>query len=555
VFLLLPGTLYLGNLDEFRTAPLPLARLLLGPAVLLMAVALLALRLSRRPEFSRLCSVLAALVLLAWTQAYLLVWNYGVLDGSAIDWGAAPWRALDALLWIGGLAAAAAFHRRLGRPLAAAALALVALQAVVVGAQGVAQRDALALKHSKRLASNDLEAMARFSTARNVLHVVLDSFQADVFQQIVSGPGGDRARAALRGFTFFEEHLGTFPATYLALPVIVSGQVYRNQVPRAEFMEGAYGARSLTAAAHAAGYEVDVATDSWMLDLLTRGHVDHAYLTAQLPVAQEAAKLVDLALFRLAPHLAKRHVYSGQQWLAQRLFRRSTLMRFPYFTHNAFLATVARDFRADRPAPVYKYFHLMTTHAPFVVNEDCTPAGRVVERVREHVLAQSRCSLGFVLALLDRMREAGVYDDSLVVLMSDHGGHLPPLRYRQGSIVDGNMEYDLRPDFVGLATPLLAIKPPGATGAFAVSPALTSMSDVAATIDALAGFGGGLPGTSIWDPAYGASGRRRFYGYEWSRLDPISEYIAMIREHTVAGSAYDVASWRMGPVFLPPEPR
>lgn len=520
-----------------------------------MAVALLALRLSRRPEFSRLCSVLAALVLLAWAQAYLLVWNYGVLDGSAIDWGAAPWRALDVALWIGGLTAAAAFYRRLERPLVGAALTLVALQAAIVGAQGFAQRDALALKHSKRLASNDLEAMARFSTGRNVLHVVLDSFQADVFGQIVTGPGSDEARAALPGFTFFEEHLGTFPATYLALPVIVSGQVYRNELPRAEFMEGAYGGRSLTRAAHAAGYEVDVATDSWMLDLMTRGHVDHAYLTAQLPVVQEAAKLLDLALFRLVPHLAKSQVYAGQQWLTQRLFRRSTLMRFPYFTHNAFLAHVAKDFRADRPAPVYKYFHLMTTHAPFVVNDDCTPSGRVVERVREHVLAQSRCSLGYVVALLNRMREAGVYDDSLIVIMSDHGGHLPPLRYRQGSIVDGNMEYDLRPDFVGLATPLLAIKPPGASGPFAISPALTSMSDVAATIDALAGFGGGLPGTSIWDPAYGASGQRLFYGYEWSRLDPVSEYIAMIREHSVTGSAYDVASWRMGPVFLPPEPR
>ncbi|MGH8443260.1 MAG: sulfatase-like hydrolase/transferase [Nevskiaceae bacterium] len=553
VFIVLPGSQYMGNFAEFLTVPGAILRLLLAPAVLLILLAVIALRTSGRQDFSRYCSVVAALTLLAWAQSYLLVWDYGVLDGSPIDWGTPWWRGwVDSAVWVAGLGVAVAFHRRLAKPLATGAFVVVALQAGLLATDLVIHRDTLALKAGKRVAATQLDAMARFSPERNALHIVLDSFQADVFNEIVNGTGGDEFKAALSGFTFFEEHLGTFPATYLAMPVILSGQIYRNHVPKPGFMADAYSRGSVLTAARNAGFEVDVAGDSWLLDVAMQGKVDNAYLAAQLPLAQEAARVLDLGLFRLAPHWLKPLVYNDQHWLSQRLFSRSVLLRFAYFTHNAFLASITRRLAADRPAPVYKFFHVMTPHAPFVVNADCSPSGRVVERNRANVTAQSRCSLAFVVALLQRMKQAGIYDNSLIVLMGDHGGHIPPYRYRTGSIVDGDMVYELRPDFVALATPLLAIKPPGATGPLRTSTALTSMTDVAATIDALLGLGGKLPGRSLWDQAYPAAGERRFYGYEWSRRDPVSEYVGKVSEYRVVGSAYRSDSWHIGPEFLPP---
>lgn len=554
VFGVLPVSMYLGNLGEFLTHPGAIVRLLLVPAALLIVLALAGLRLSRTRDFSRFSSVVAMLTLLAWVEAYLLVWDYGLLDGSPIEWGTPAWRAgVDAVVWLGGIAAAVVLHRRLVGALTTAAMAVVVLQATLVLSEAFTHRKALALKASQHLAAGEIRAMARFSSGRNALHIVLDSFQADVFHEIVTGPGGADVQASLAGFTYFEEHLGTFPATYLAMPTIVSGQVYRNQEPRAQFMESAYAGRSLLNAAQAAGFEVDIAGDAWLLDLLMKGRFDNAYLTAQLPLAQEAARLLDLALFRLSPHPLKPWIYNEQKWLTQRLVARSELSKFAYFTHNAFVTSITRNFSADRAAPVYKFFHLMTPHAPFVVHPDCSPTDRVMPRIRETVTAQSRCSLAFVVRLLNRMKEAGIYDDSLIVLMGDHGGHIPPVRYRPRNVVQGDTVYDLRPDLVALATPLLAIKPPGDTGAFRISPALTSMTDVAATIDALLGLNAGMPGKSLWDDTYGQSPDRRFYGYHWSRLDPVSEYIEMIQEITVSGSAYQAESWQAGRVFLPPE--
>lgn len=553
VFVVLPGTLYVGNAQEFMTAPVSLALQLLVPAMLLLVTALLALRLGKRRDYSRFTSVTSALTLLAWIQAYLLVWDYGPLDGSPIDWGTATWRRwVDLPLWIAGLAAALGFHRRLATPLATAALAAVALQGGVLALDAFEQRKALALKQVQRAAANDLEAMARFSPDRNVLHIVLDSFQADVFKDIIEGPAGLYVKPALNGFTFFEENLGTFPATYLALPALLSGQVYRNQVPQAEFMESVYAGKSILNAARGAGFEIDLAGDAWMLTLLMKGRFDHAYLTAHASPTGDAARLLDLALFRLAPHVLKPAVYNGQRWRVLPLFARSELLHLPYFTHNAFLAKIAQRLAVDRPTPVYKYFHLMTTHAPFVVEPDCSWAGAVLNRVRETVTAQSQCSLAFVIALLEQMKQAGAYDNSLIVIMGDHGGHIPPHGYQESSFTQGDRTYTVSPAGLGLATPLLAIKPPGVTAPFRTSAALTSSTDVAATIDALLRLGAGLPGDSLMDETRDPAAERRFYGYKWSKMDPVSEYIELIMEYRVTGSAYRIESWHVAGEYPAP---
>lgn len=553
VFIVLPGSLYLGNLHAFMAPPGPIARLLLLPASLFMAIVWLSLKLSRRNDFSMLCSTLAALTLLCWIQSYVLVGHYGLLDGSPIDWSTPAWRAwVDLPIWALGLVAAAVFHRRVGQGLTTAAFVIVAAQAAVLVLDGVSHRDALKLKATQDSIANELEPMARFSSGRNVLHIVLDSFQADVFNDIMDGPAARNWRSALSGFTFFEENLGTFPATHLALPAIVSGKVFRNHMPRPEFMEVAFGGESILNAAHDAGFEVDIASDPMMLGLLMKGRFDNAYLTDRPSLVENAARIFDLALFRLAPHWLKPLVYQEQRWLIRRWAARSDLMKFPYFTHNAFLADITRRFAVDRAAPVFKFFHLMTTHAPFVVNQDCAYAGRVLPRVRETVTWQSACSLAFVVPLLERMKEAGIYDSSLIVIMADHGGHIPPHRYRPGHFVQGDKTYELPPELLGLATPLLAIKPPGTVRPFTTSSALTSTTDLAATIDDLLGLDADLPGLSLFDGNRSPVAERRFFGQHWSRDDFQSDYIQNIEEFRVSGSAYQIESWRFEAAHLPP---
>jgi hypothetical protein len=562
IFLLLPATLYVGNLVEFAASGLATLRTLFVPALALLLVLVIAGGLVERRGPGAFVAMIAALGVLAWIQAFLLVWDYGPLDGHRIDWSREPWRGwLDGAVWTVVLFAAWRFHRLLERPLSVALGALFIMQSGVLAAAAVDDRAALLEKFGASPRYDALPAMPRFSERRNVLHLILDSFQSDIFREIVTaGPGAQRYRSALDGFTFYEENSGVFPYTYFALPAILSGRIYRNDRPKKEFIREVFSGDTLLSAAAGAGFEVDIATEPLMLDMMANGPYTNAYLvpgqsgpSPRALAVNEAAKLLDLSLFRLAPHFLKRHVYNDERWLVQRATAGPEHLRYFYFAHNLFLHEIAKNMSADRPAPVYKFFHVMSPHAPMVVDDQCAYTGGAIERNRETVTWQSRCTLEFVIDLLGRMKELGIYDDALIVLMADHGGHIPPDRYRPPDPAETSRGFVMNPWVVAMASPLLLIKLPGASGPLRTSPAQTSALDTAATVGAILGLKERFPGTDVLGIEADAVRERRFYQYTWRRADYVTDYILPIQELLIRGSLYENDSWSFGEVFEPPD--
>lgn len=558
IFVLVPGTIYVGNLGEFAASGAAIFRNLAIPALIALLAFVVIGGIVERRGPGRFVALVAALSLLAWLQAFLLVWDYGSLDGHLIDWGHAAWRGwLDAAAWAGMLLCAALFARRLERPLVVAAVAVCIAQFGVLGAAAAQNRAEFLEKFGSAPTHDALPAMRQFSATQNVLHVILDSFQTDIFDEIVSnGPAGAGYRAALDGFVFYEENVGIFPYTYFALPAILSGRIYRNDLPKKEFIRQVFSGDTILNAAAASGFEIDIATEPLMLDMMTNGSYTNAYLvpgqsgpSPRALARSEAAELADLALFRLSPHFLKRRVYNDQRWLVQRALASEEHMRYFYFAHNLFLHDVTSNMTADRAAPVYKFFHVMSPHAPMVVDEQCAFAGRALDRNRQTVTWQSRCTLEFVVGLLDRMKQLGIYDSTLIVLMADHGGHIPPDRYHPPDPANG---FAIHPWIVAMASPLLLIKMPGASGPLSSSPAQTSALDVAPTISSALGLGAAFPGTVVTDLASELPRERRFYYYPWRREDYVTDYILPIRELLIRGSIFENDSWRFGAEFSPP---
>src|SRR6185503_1653831 len=101
------------NLLEFASAPAELLRLLAVP-LLVDAVILFGLGAAAGARArDRVVALYAALALLVWMQGFVLAWDYGALDGSSIDWSGRPWRHLDLVLWLAGMAAALAYAERI----------------------------------------------------------------------------------------------------------------------------------------------------------------------------------------------------------------------------------------------------------------------------------------------------------------------------------------------------------------------------------------------------------------------------------------------------------
>ena len=85
------------------------------------------------------------------------------------------------------------------------------------------------------------------------------------------------------------------------------------------------------------------------------------------------------------------------------------------------------------------------------------------------------------------MKAAGVYDNTTIVLMSDHGAWIPPQPpFTLPHPLDDKLI--INPKYFGLARALLAVKPPGASGPFKVSHAPSAIEDTPNTVASLLGM-------------------------------------------------------------------
>ena len=515
VLLFGPWTVHQTNRTEFLVGFWELAPgwvWLIGPVVGVLAT--LGLVMPAR-WFPRYVAGLCAVGVLLWAQGNLLLADYGLLDGGGLDLASQAWRTpFEAGLWVGVLLLAVVFADRVARVAPVACVALVTLQAtvLVVPVDRVATAGAPSTATGETVSWLPPPEIYELSSTRNIIHIVLDSFPTYTFLDILKAdrPAVDRDWS---GFTFFPDHLSAFRYTKGAMPAMLSGVAFRNEMPFAEFL-----ARH-PSIFHALGQQ------GYRLRSLTAHGPDHPSLS--LPGANAtirydipspygsyrdyadvvAAQLLDLSLFRHAPHALKPGIYRDQQWLVQQWIasRRGPEARAERpFGDAMFLREFATRVTVGDDAPVYTLqVHVITPHVPVVTDADCN-YGLNKTPIPEDYANQARCALSAIQALFDRLRALDLYDRSAIIVTSDHGEDLfmPEDQHPMGGMPSPARVTLAKVE--PFATPLLLVKPFGAQGPLRTSYAPTAITDIPATVLDLADLPDTLGrGTSVFriDPA------------------------------------------------------
>ena len=511
--------------------------------------------------FQRYVAGLVATGLLLWAQGNLLVADYGLLDGGGLDLAPHAWRTtVEVGLWIAALGLGIVFARAFVRLAPTASGLLMTLQAAVLLLSPLAPTGA-------RPSSGDAaerwslppDEIYELSTSNNVIHIVLDSFSSYVFAEIL-----DTDRRAMdqdwSGFTFYRDHLGAFRNTWFSMPAMLTGIAWRNDTPLGSYMQGhptvfhafgqqGYRVRSLTS------WGRDHPADSFPgAESSIRYTIPAPYGTYRDYIDSASAQLLDLSLFRHAPHGAKARVYREGEWLIQ---SRTTpdgeslaSLRQPY-TDTVFLREFAERITTSHNTPVYTFVHVIIPHVPLVTDADCAYVGHANPLTNRNYQAQARCALRVVEFLFARLRELDLYDRSAIVVTSDHGeGNFP----RSDSRFSGRAQIGVPLRFIeAVATPVLLVKPYGARGPVRTSDAPTALTDIPATLLDLAGLPNALgAGTSVLalDPA----GRpERTYAFHAARQ---SEWVDALHLFSVNGRVTDPGAWRyQRSIYDPPEQR
>lgn len=541
-----PHTIYAGNEAEFTASFWVLVRppLMAGAVVVLVLLALGLLMPGRLVR--AYVAVLFGLGILLWVQANFLVADYGPLDGTAIDWSIESSRTLPEIaMWIIVPVLCLVGARHVSRVAPFASAVLIALQAVVLAASA-----ARAEVRSGAEWKGPAESRFELSKTHNVIHIVLDAFQSDVFGEIL-----DEDRQALdqsfSGAVFFADHAAAFPTTMVSIPAMLSGTVYRQERPLPRYVREHFDKGSLFKTLRARGYRIDnISEIPFDARSSTVYRMPRPYVGYDEYRTFAAWQLADLSLFRHAPHVLRPWIYNDQSWRLQTLFGPGDTRLRRHFPVNG--AAILHEF-AERmtPAvdgPVYKFIHVGIPHRPVIVTADCGVAD-AIRPLRQNYKDQARCAVTRTAEILDRLKRLGLYDEALIVISSDHGIGFPPPRFENDRYLPPGALSVLS----GKSMALLIVKPPNSHGPIRVSHAPTTISDVPATVLDVLGIPHTFPGEAALKLSESAARVRSFGMYNWEDDGWKQPYFEALDVMEVRGALLDGNSWSFKETFYPPD--
>jgi hypothetical protein len=562
VFLLGTHTIFTTNSGEFAVSFRELAGPWLLYAALMNWLILFGLGcaiavISKRVTLTY-SALLVALGLVLWAQGNLWNADYGVLAGRDLDLAEHASRAPYEIAAFGAaLGTALLFSRAVGRIASFASIAFIGVQAVGAAIVSVGP----GAERARWI--EPPEELYQFSASRNVIHIVLDEFQSDVFEEIFTADRADLDKK-FPGFIYFADHAAAFPTTSMSMPAMLTGLEYRNEKPAPEFVRDAFKQASIFDKVSRAGYNVDAMSivpiasfEEWFGPESApnwrgaRFRIRKPFISKGDYREVSARELAELSLFRHVPHslkeasIAHPDAFYRVIWM-DRGDSPAQIRRHEASNSVAFLEQFTSMMEVGRDRPVYKLIHVGLPHRPIVVDRDCRFLG-LTDMSRESYTEQSRCAVKLVSALLDRARILGIYDSSLVIVSSDHGTDLQPLGFHGKSdslsLVPGPSTSRL-PATAGSAKAIMFIKPPGRTGPISISDAPTAHVDLQATVLDILGLPGAERGASMLTRD-SHQPRTRIYGMYDPRQRFPKGYLDRIDLLSIDGRLNDAAAWHV----------
>lgn len=467
----LPVQSYLANRASYPFSFGDLAMATAWPFAWISVLAMVSLLLLSRYFGRWVFGAMLALTLCVDLEAAILSNDLARLNGDVFllqDQFRALW---DAGIWVAVLLALPSFLRN-HHVFAALCMILLVVTSTVCDTKHEKLADKSNLIVHDFVPSATVIRNTVYSANRNVLVFIVDSLEREQAHVIMEdSEAGPKLREQFRGFTEYTNNVGALPQTLVAIPNLLTGRYPDGTCSIADYAWSCYGPESALLDYLETGHDLFVTTDA----------LGCGYASRTNRLASAAGK---------APSVLDHPGNGGDVW-SIRNFTRWRWVPFGAKASVSFLTHIAcgtEDFRewavypelakaeSDPDSPgAFLWIHTEGAHIPVLWNRrgEMLPAGDNSERgcVEQGVFIMEK--LG---ELLDSLREKGAYDNSLILVLGDHGEHKEEI-FRQ-DLHAGRLPRNARP--------CLWVKPASSTHDFRADDTPTGLARVADLLRAAA---------------------------------------------------------------------
>ncbi len=300
-------------------------------------------------------------------------------------------------------------------------------------------------------------------------------------------------------FTYYQNMMGAYPATRHSIPYILSGKWYENKTEFREYEAEAYADSPLFANLEEEGWRIGL----YEAELLSNDGGKNRFeniLPSKRGISNKVMFIkwqIQLVGFKYAPYCLKPHTFVNLKDFNTTKIPPEGETMFT-MSNSDFYDRVLEEKIQYVDQNCFRFIHINGAHAPFIYNEAMEEIAAEDGSYEDNIKA----SLTITKSYLNKLKEAGVYDNSAIIVMADHG-------YGWG-------------DYFEQQNPIFFVKGIDEKHDFAISDAPVSYMDLQTAYERLMD---GASGDQIFDWKNGEQRDRRYLFYEHSKEDRIIEYI------------------------------
>jgi len=182
IILFTTGEIYFNNFGEFNYLYSEIFLYLIAICFLFVFLVTSILLITPNRLFKIISSVLLAIILISWVEGYVLYPDYGPLDGRIIDWDNwLTWGYIDIFIWVIAVIVFGYFNGYIFKYLNRAFLIIISIILVSISFNYI--------KYSSENLSEysfDYNTVANFSEKENIIVILLDEVQSDIFYELIN---------------------------------------------------------------------------------------------------------------------------------------------------------------------------------------------------------------------------------------------------------------------------------------------------------------------------------------------------------------------------------
>jgi len=379
--------------------------------------------------------------LCTYIQGNYLVGNLPVLDGTPIDWNSYKIdMIISCLLWIIIILSTIILCKKFKTQLYIKYSGYLVLAIMVMLSSSLittlCTTDVLKQKQREVISTTTTKNINKYSNDDNFIILLIDAVDSRQFARAIKD--NPKMSNNLNDFTYYPDTMSMHTFTRESLPLILSGVVYENQSQFVDYVIDSMKKSVLLNKLYNNDYEVNIYEPELYFydkDALKIANVVNSSKDGNLQIDNKEyiKEEIRYDLFRYLPFFLKK--YSKIEYLNFTDTKLKSDGETPFVAENMEFVHTLNNSMETGQKKNFKFIHLDGAHVPFTINKNLEIG------VNYNYYDEVEGCLNITNKYLQYLKDNGVYDNSKIIIMADHG-------YAMDSKGEGTLEGRQNPIFL-----------------------------------------------------------------------------------------------------------